>query len=897
MRETKSIIMTRMMKNFLIATTLVAIVQFTSAALTNNEKTSFGPSSAGKPVRGVFAGLVNENNGNSLPNDRVQAPTIGPVSGPETNSNQLVAESFDNFHPQTNNSPTTTVNNLNTNDHSLAAKSSQEIDDDIVLSRLDLAHLSKIRMETKQATLERKCTIYDEELRKMLAEKGAISSRALLAQVVRVLSQRKLPFGNSQPALADLKECLESSQWNRAEDSVRSEATVRREVIAGPNTARKFDGSSQRATSGDKLQDAIGEFKGVRNNVKDFGQDIYSPSNRNLLGQNSFSPNNQKASVYGGGGGNPLKRPVDSVSMEGKQLSQEGASNLNNNHLDGHHLPPIKVRKVETNRRVAPFDDELHLNPGYEPNNQVGHELKIDNDKILERIDISHLLQVGRRTSQMIPVTKCVVLGDELRAMTGLTSPNKELFSLVSTLMSKSISPEALPVLTAVNVCLKSSKDDENKGLTKHPYQMSSDAFPKPGTNVYNNQYDMQANFNHDGSPLNKYGNQVDEDDDDPPNMIVYQSYPERDVEQEYQQNQLYDEGEAHSAENHVENYQDNFSYDPLEHSVNHNGHPFDDQYKSYREVGDVSKPEASNIVEKELEIRDLKHQVSQLQDLVEQAHEEAFKSKEELNRLNRDILNRQSDDDMKNNLLRTHHEEASSREQALLNQLEELKEKLKRQDEVIKRNFELEDEVEDDLEDKNGKDLKGDKSNKDKDNLKKEFKNIIESASELKGKIDKNESLFDRCYRYYLLLSYPKKVNKYVVKTIANLDINLEAGKTALYGLIEPSSLDSILKSAEKLVNSSKRKAVEVGNELYSCFGNYRNVGLRTLVEPKVNHQSSNKGKSFFDSYYSESSSREGSRPVKSIEIPIHRVHRAIPPIPPMPPMMSVSQNFGSFS
>lgn len=827
----KLIKMTLMMKNYLVASIFVAVLQFTSAFLINDKQT-FEPNYAPQSVRDGSAGPSNEDK-RKFSDDRVLPPTVG--AGP-TFGNQIHTKDDDYFGPQTNN--LATLNNLDMSNHN-SANLVEEITDETVLSRLDLAHLSRIRMETKQVPSERKCIRYDEELRKMLSEQSVRSSRALLSQVVRVLSQRKLPFGNNQPALDDLRECLENSiSSNGAGDRVGSEST-RRGLVAGPKDFDgKLNGNFETAS-----RDALNEFKEVRKNLKDLGQGIYSPN---------------QGSVYD----NKIKSPSEDMFLgQQKAVGREGENNYNDD-LVTNHLTPIKVRKVQNNPEYRSLVDNPYSNQGYLYYNQASdHELKNQNP---EGIDIDRLMRVELSLRGSTPKEKCSILANELRIMTGSTSSYLELFTLASSLMSKSISPEALPVLTAVNVCLKSPPSDENKDNSQIPtYQKATEDFSI--SNVYN---DQKAVFNNN-EPVDKFGQVIvdaadssDDEDDDTPHKIVYDDHRKKELKQEFRQ---VENGQLHPADDHFENYNDDSSHTPV-HNHNSFGLLHRDLNPMERNVLDSS----NDVIEKDLEIRDLKYQVSQLQDLVKETQEEASRSNEELKKLKTDLLNRQSEDEMKSKLLKTHCENASSKEQQLLKQLDELKEKLKRQDEVIKRNFELEHEAED-------------KYPKDKSkDLKKESKDVVESISELKSKLDKEENLYDRCYRYYLLLSYPKKVNKYVVKTIAKVDVNV-LSKTTLDQLINPSAIDSVLKTAGKLIGSSKKKAVEAGNELYSCFTDNRRVGLQTLAS---DHRFSNKDRSFFDMYYNENSSRDGQ---KRVSIPIHRAnraHRVIPPIPPMPPM-----------
>lgn len=856
--------MATIIKNYLIVSILVAILQNTSATLTNNGQ-NFESSNTVKPAREADYGELPSESRQNFADRPVSAQKEGKVSSYPNDNSQLKPEYADNFSPESNQLPA--MNNLDSNVHN-SAKSAQEIEDEVVLSRLDLAHLSKIRMETKQLPLERKCTIYDKELRKMLAEEGTLNSRALLSQVIRVLSQRKLPFGNSQPALSDLRMCLENSPNDKAENSTGS-GSVKREVIAGPNSNKNLE--VKKVSGENHLRDAIDEFKEVKNNVKDFGQDIYLPKNKNLPEQKVVDAN-RKVEAYE----NRLKTPTENVFVGQKQSIQDETYNSHNDY-DNNRLPQInKLRKVDANYNAQPSDKELHLNPSFVSKEKVEREVK-DGNEVLNRIDIDRLIQVALYSKELKLEKKCEILSDELRGMTGLTSSQQELFTLVASLMSKSISPEALPVLTAVNVCLKSSLNNEKKD-TKRYQQFANQELSEPNSNE---KHDRQPVYFSE--PLNERNRGADvvvedvhdDDDDDPPYMRVYNGNPNT-VEQNYH----YDEDHAQSVESEVDkHYNEDFIQPSDDLFEGHNVFGLDNSYEEDRSVNLVT-PSQDLLAEKELEIRDLRSQIAQLRDLVEQSKEDSLRSKEKLNKVSADIL-------------RTNNDNTSQRELALLKQLDELKAKLILQDGVIKRNFERLDEEDE----HNGEGLKGKdkekekKKGKDKDkDSKKEIKDIVESTIELKSKIDDDESLYDRCYRYYLLFNYPKKVNKYVIKTIANLDINL-ANRETLLELTGPLATDSLLENARILTQTSKKKAIEVGNELYSCFET-RKYG-QPFERPVMNNQFSNKGHSFFDTHYSENSSREGS---KRVSIPIHRVHRAFPPIPPMPPMMSVSQRFNRF-
>ena len=148
-------------------------------------------------------------------------------------------------------------------------------------SREALASLSKLHAESKQMQLADRCDLFEAKLRELASAAGEqpASWSELRDSTIEYLAARRLPFGNLQPALVVLRQCREFQLEHE------SKPAGKREVIASPQERH------QQAQPGlSPMEAAHEEFKRVKENVKDFGQDIYGPNARQAAGGAELGP-------------------------------------------------------------------------------------------------------------------------------------------------------------------------------------------------------------------------------------------------------------------------------------------------------------------------------------------------------------------------------------------------------------------------------------------------------------------------------------------------------------------------------------------------------------------------------------------------------------------------------
>lgn len=247
----------------------------------------------------------------------------------------------------------------------------QDADEDkIILSRLDLAQLSQVRLESRQLSMGEKCETFAQELRSMLADKAPVDGddEKLFSLVVKVLSKRKLPFNNGQPVLGELQACLLAARNNQQN---QNEETTKRSVIAGPP---RYDPPAPKPSG---MQQAMSDFNGVKNNVKDFGQDLYK------YPKSSVNKNSEPR--------------VQGEAPEAKV--DPSKQNLNNDQTNeqSQHLPE-QGNNYGFNSNSSSVGDELHkTEPDFDYAGSIAAEYvnlpeKKDDDQQESDVDEDHML-------------------------------------------------------------------------------------------------------------------------------------------------------------------------------------------------------------------------------------------------------------------------------------------------------------------------------------------------------------------------------------------------------------------------------------------------------------------------------------------------------------------------
>lgn len=140
--------------------------------------------------------------------------------------------------------------------------------DNPLLTREELTKLSDIRVRARASSIKARCELYASTLREQVSA-DLSTDKDLFDGVIEVLKRRKLPFGNPQPVLEDLQECvaniglLESNQQT---------GSPRRDVIAGPP---EKSGPSPKPKELENIENILDEHEAVKQRTVDQGQDIY----------------------------------------------------------------------------------------------------------------------------------------------------------------------------------------------------------------------------------------------------------------------------------------------------------------------------------------------------------------------------------------------------------------------------------------------------------------------------------------------------------------------------------------------------------------------------------------------------------------------------------------------
>lgn len=102
-----------------------------------------------------------------------------------------------------------------------------------------------------------------------------------------------------------------------------------------------------------------------------------------------------------------------------------------------------------------------------------------------------------------------------------------------------------------------------------------------------------------------------------------------------------------------------------------------------------------------------------------------------------------------------------------------------------------------------------------------KKIHNPIEQAVILSHRLhhhSEHERPASRCYKYYLLFSYPQAVTKKTIKTVANLQIRVKKIEQ-FFKLVNPNHLSSLLHTANRLAESHEELARGVGHQFRNCL------------------------------------------------------------------------------
>lgn len=221
-----------------------------------------------------------------------------------------------------------------------------------ILSRLDITELSGLRTSSQKYPINQRCAFYEEKLRHLLGTNAENKSqKEVYSMVIDSLRQRKLPYNNNQPVLDDLEGCL------RTLHADIEKSAPKREVIAGPPVYPK---------SMDKMSpmhEAHKEFQEVRNNVKDFGQDIYDQSGvHNSIDHLKHDAKNMNHDLHNLG--HSIKDNLGDRIVNGVENLDDRLDNLGHNIKNDLHHGGEKIR-----HGVENFDEHV---------NNLGHKIKGD---------------------------------------------------------------------------------------------------------------------------------------------------------------------------------------------------------------------------------------------------------------------------------------------------------------------------------------------------------------------------------------------------------------------------------------------------------------------------------------------------------------------------------------
>lgn len=594
-----------------------------------------------------------------------------------------------------------------------AQQSSANDGQDITLNRLDLSELSKVQRESKVFPLERRCEMFEEKLRSMLGDTGSNRFK-LFEQVAGVLALRKLPFNNDQPFLTALKQCVDELPKSAAP----ADSGVRREVIAPPSP---IHGPAvippEVVVPPSPLAHSMDEFNEVKKNIKDFGQDIYSPSGRTSSGGHK--------SVY---------------DLDDEYSSNDAHSN--NDHIAHHNDDDDGDNDVDSGHHdhddeghdeVGDLHDELHYNKPTEAPGRVLTAQDIVQLKIAHRL-VPHSLDSG-----------CGLFEKKLRVIFGEPDINKsELFQ--QALVAVAAREPALAI--SINNCLEDAEG-------KHSQGHSSSGSHADSQNKHHESVDQHSaeqsgdNFHHENvvtDGLSKYHRtSVSGNSNGHPRAF---NQPQRSAMiAEFINDEIFDE------------------------AVRNERNPVRKLEMLLENEKKLTKWLRKQLDDGQYEVAELREKLNQLQvSLNEGSNILDSKISSIRGHLSHDDdpIGRARFDEVKRL-----YDESVAREAKTG---EELKLALARIAQLVSE-AKHHDNSDHDNDDDDDDDHHDHKDNHKKD--KKQIEDPVKMAHKLQDKFKSSESLANRCQKYYMLFTFTGDVNKQVIKTIARLSLP-ESGVTS---------------------------------------------------------------------------------------------------------------------
>lgn len=703
--------------------------------------------------------------------------------------------------------------------------------DAIILSRLDLARLSRIRIDTRQVPLQRKCAIYVKELRHMVGDKEAAATgdSELLNQVVRVLGKRKLPFSNTQPVPNDLLECLKAPPNDGLYDD--DESALKREVIASPPYREPLTDPNPNSSQGG-IERALNEFKEVKNNVKDFGQDLYLKPTADIVRSHQQADNantlaNSNVPLHGDGS---QKQNVGlNVNPSGnpeRQLNQGGSNGqglgIDSRTVSGSGDPSNIGSDVGSTKRADASTIEPGNSDDYENSLVVNSRLSLNSNTKADDYNDSrgYTDPVNDRLNTNVVAPSDHIPSDPSEAhrglkedTIGLSEPSGGSPPAPAYLDSKYLSNKgavAIPIIRNTVLNAEQKIVDFANGDKDYPGDLrnvrpADDSFLKP-------QY-VSPGHN------DQHYQDDDDNDHDEPEAPVPSNKPVK--------------IEIHYANNYHKQISDDSSQFSHSNQNSYQHHSIKRVLDDPEEEHEVEPPSSSddddddvNLVfrgpdEKPRNFKPLGQSGSSMEQTLEKARFETLKAQ---------------------------YEAVSKREEQYLAQLKANKAIVARQEQLISELSE------------NGK------------TDKKELTDPAKMASLMWEKLDPDEDQLTRCYRYYLLYSYPKKITKATVKTIANLSLRVPNIESYNQLVITPYS-DLMRRTSDTLVSSSNKRAVKVGTDMQECMSQSVQPSYRNNWQYNAERQVPAFGRSPFATRFAR--------------IP------SIPPMPPMPGFNHESPNY----
>lgn len=122
-------------------------------------------------------------------------------------------------------------------DAQISGVSSNPSANDLILSRLDLARLSQLRVELRKLEPVRRCAVLQQELTEMFG--GSVATGGpdgVFGVVASALAQRQQRFQNNQPVSKEIQMCIDLAKSDSPSSS--QNLPVQKEVISIPTTTK-----------------------------------------------------------------------------------------------------------------------------------------------------------------------------------------------------------------------------------------------------------------------------------------------------------------------------------------------------------------------------------------------------------------------------------------------------------------------------------------------------------------------------------------------------------------------------------------------------------------------------------------------------------------------------------